>query len=197
MQFNPRLSGIYEHQERAHFLCTLTIETSEDTARYRLLMAALYSCRAIVEIMLESAKEQELQSFRNANGQESRKALESCIRPNFPYYSLIERIRIHDFHRFGLPPSNHDLHETFVGGRIKLTAQGGAASLTVAHGLEVTATGRSKVELQRPLIRSDEKFFDDETAKFVSLDEILTSFLAAAPEAIRNFELHYDVQSPT
>src|SRR5262245_43513705 len=93
----PRLRGVREHFERAQFLLGLARVQREGKASYRLMLAAVYSCRGMIELMLEAAEKQE------ANGL-SRDALEDRISPMVPYYALIERIRIHDFHRFGIAP---------------------------------------------------------------------------------------------
>jgi hypothetical protein len=54
--------------------------------------------------------------------------------------------------------------------------------------VEVVTTGGSKATMQRPLLNEDGAFFDDHLSKYVSLDEVLDSFLSKAPDTISEFE---------
>lgn len=185
----PRLRGIREHLTRAHFFFDLALEQSDETARYRLMLATLYSCRAITELMLEAAEKQEVRGLDGCDAKANRKTFEVQISQVLPYYYLVERIRIHDFHRFGVIPPNPDVREMMLGGPIKLKAQKGAAAIaTSSHGRHQWVTGLSQIQLQRPLLNDDGKFLDDESSSFVTLDEILETFLAKAPQAISIFE---------
>jgi hypothetical protein len=117
------------------------------------------------------------------------KSFEKVIAPKLPYYDLIERIRIHDFHRFGLLPPDPRHQETFVGGPMILKAQKGGVQVTVTEkGLETSATGNSNTDMQRPLLVRDDAYFDEASTKWVTLEMIVADFLAAAPEVISDFE---------
>ncbi len=190
MQFgSPRLRGIREHLERAMFLFGLSENEKDIKARYRLMLAAIYSCRAITELMLEAAEKQGIKNLKDPDAKVNRKTLESQLSPELPYYPLIEKIRIHDFHRFGLVPPDPGFVQMQFGGPIKLTAQKGAASIVVtAAGPQECTTGGSKVELQRPLLIQDDQFFDDNSSTYVKLEDVLKSFLAKAPDVVSYFE---------
>jgi hypothetical protein len=183
------LAGIYEQFERANFFFKLGIETVDTVARHRFFLATIYCCRAITEIMLDAAKEQELPDFRDLDIQLGRKKFEAHIQPLVAHYSLIEKIRIHDFHRFGIPPADPELNQTMVGGPIKLKGQRGVAAVVIRDsGFEEIATGNSQIELQRPFIRQNDCYFDEVTSEFVTLETILRSFLSSVPVIIGTFE---------
>lgn len=182
MQFgSPRLRGIREHLDRATFLFALSEKEKGTTASYRLMLAAIYSCRAITELMLEAAEKQETKV--------NRKTLEYQLAPELPYYLLVEKIRIHDFHRFGIVPPAPAFVQMQLGGPIKLIAQNGAATIFVTpSGPQVLTTGDSKVAPQRPLYFQDGRYFDDDSSTYVKLEDILKSFLAKAPDVVAHFE---------
>jgi len=85
--------GIREHFVRACLFFNTGMQTQNYANRFRILIASVYSCRAIVELMLEQADRAELTVGRD----ELIKLLSDAL----PHYGLIERIRIHDFHRYG------------------------------------------------------------------------------------------------
>lgn len=88
----------------------------------------------------------------------------------------------------GIPP-DPGLKGLFQGGPIKLRAQKGAAIYSIpADGPKITVTGDSKVDEQRPLLSKDGAFFDDDERQFVTLEQIISDFLAAVPTVIDEFE---------
>jgi hypothetical protein len=91
----PRLAGVREHLERVNMFLGVALAQTNPAVRFRLSIAAVYSCRAISELMLTAAEKQEVKTFCGSDDKANRDALEQ-------FYYLIERIRIHDFHRFGL-----------------------------------------------------------------------------------------------
>ena len=102
---------------------------------------------------------------------------------------LIERIRIHDFHRFGVLPPGKNIHTIFLGGPVKITAQSGSGAAWVSEsGIEVSVGGNSNVKLQRPLLVENGKFFDDESMAYVSLDDLVAGFLKDVPAVITEVE---------
>lgn len=185
----PRVAGVREHFERACFFASLAGEQREAHAAFRLRLAASYSCRAIVELMLEAAEEGEIGSLTVASSKADRKELERKITPALPYYSLLERIRIHDFHRFGITPPDPSVRKMMLGGPMKLKLQSGGASIAAtSDGPKFAATGKSSVELQRPLQIDDGTFFDEQSNRYVSLEEVIDTFLQQAPSVIAEFE---------
>lgn len=159
----PRLRGTREHLERAQFLLDLAVKEKDAKAAYRLMLAAVYSCRALTELMFEAAEKQEVKHLNDPNPKVNRDTLEGQISGKLPYYTLVERIRIHDFHRFGLVPPDPNLKQVMFGGPMKLMAQKGAAAVAVtAQGPRASTTGNSQVQFQRPLLVQDGEFFDDD-----------------------------------
>jgi hypothetical protein len=184
-----RVRGVREHLERARFFFDLANKEKDLKSAHRFMLAAVYSCRAIADLMLEAAEKQEIKSLSDPDPKKNRAVLESQISTNLPYYDLLERIRIHDFHRFGLVPPDSKFKVTMFGGPMKLTAsKGGAAVSVTGQGPKVSTTGGSHVKFQRPLLTQDSEFFDDDSAKFVKLGEVLKAFLKKAPDVVSEFE---------
>ncbi|MCF7635965.1 MAG: hypothetical protein LLF82_001459 [Dehalococcoides mccartyi] len=185
---SPRLLGIHEQYYRAKRLLQLARRSKKPATQFTNLIAAVYPARSTVELMLEAAEKQELKSLKNKDVKESRKNLEKIIIQNIPFYFLLEKIRIHDFHRFGcLPPSKN--HRVFYGGPAKLIAQQGVAGISLTqNGLKITETGNSAIEGQRPLYQRQDKFFDEESGEFVSLQKVLNDYLEVIPKVIAEFE---------
>ena len=139
--------------------------------------------------MLEAAEQQQLKAFCSADRKASRRMLEEHLAPKVPSYHLIEKIRIHDFHRFGCVAPDPKIREVFGGGPIKLVArQGTAAYVVTAKGPTAIETGSSRVIQQRPLVSSSGEFFDDESGTYVSLKTVFDAFLSEIPEVIAEFE---------
>ncbi len=180
---------MHEHYDRARWFLKLATQCGNPSGRFRLLIASVYSARAIVEIMLNAAKIQDLVGFENKDGSKSYKEFEKTLVPRLPYYSLIEKIRIHDFHRFGLIPPNPNRKEVFQGGPVKLIARKGAAVMTLSPtGPQTTVTGASQIKEQRPLCMADGRFFDDDRGKYLLPEDILEAFLNTVPDVIDDFE---------
>jgi len=140
------------------------------------MIASVYFARAVVELMLQSA-EMEVVTLSRAD-------LEERLIAMLPGYALIEIIRIHDFHRFGVLPRQG----MFMGGMVKLRAQAGHAALSFdADGPKVSESGQSRVIQQRALHMAGDRVFDDESGEYVAIDVLLTKFLGAIPEAIDAF----------
>ena len=183
-----RVRGIGEHLERAQYLFDLAQSEKDDIARYRLMLVAVYSCRAITELMLEAAEKQEVNGLDDPNPKKNREALEEQISPKLPYYSLIERIRIHDFHRFGIIPRDPHTRQVMFGGPIKLKAKKGVAAIALPpDGPKFITTGKSQIKQQRPLLYDEGLFFDTDSSNFVSLEQVLNAFLSKAPNVISTF----------
>lgn len=184
---SPRLLGVQEHLERVQILFDLSVK-EQKLKGYRLMLTAIYSCRAMTKLMLEAAEKQEIKQLKNQKPKINRDAYEAQIVSALPYYYLIERIRIHDFHRFGIAPPNPNQKTMFLGGPVKLKAQKGMASISLANqGLQVQTSGMSQIQTQRPLLIQDGLFFDEDSHNYVAIKNILETFLEKAPCIISQF----------
>jgi hypothetical protein len=173
---DPRLQGIIEQYERAKLFVGEAQNYSDPRDRFRRLMAAVYFARAIVELMLESADMEVVKI--------PRPDLERRLIAMLPGYMLLEKLRIHDFHRFGVLPRPG----WFMGGLVTLRAQRGHAVLALGDdGPEISTSGNSKVIGQRPLHMEAGRVFDEDTAQYVTIDHILERYLEAVPVAISEF----------
>lgn len=152
-------------------------------------MAAIYSARAIVELILESAEKQEMSVYRNPDPKLSRKNCEDEISLKLPLYFLIEKIRIHDFHRFGCLPPDPQQRQLSISGPMKLLARKGSAAIELSEsGPQYIVTGQSQIKVQRPLCQDDDKFLDEDSKEFLGLDTILKAYLDQMPQVIEYFE---------
>ena len=187
---NPRMQGINEQYRRARRFVQLARRCKKPSTQFGNLIAAVYPARAVVELMLEAAEKQGLKQFHNNDHKQSRKEFEEVLAPKLPHYYLLKKIRFHDFHRFGcLPPDSHYQH-VFFGGPIKLKANKGIAALKVTpKGPEFVQTGDSYVRQQRPLHVQDDRFYEEETGKLLSLDQILKEYLNTVPQVIAYFQI--------
>ena len=180
MFISPRLEGIHEQFERAKLFLDEARKSKDSVDRFRRLVASIYFSRAIVELMLEAADKQEV----NKN----RQGLETILIQKLPHYLLIERLRIHDFHRFGLlerPDVN------IVQGPIKLRLQGKGSTAAIRltpQGLEETVTGRAQIVKQRPLNLQGDQVFDEESGKYLPIEQVVSEYLNAVASAIGEFE---------
>ena len=172
-----RIAGILEQYERAQLFLRQALTMPDSPDRFRHLIASAYFARAIVQLMLDARKEGELKV--------GQKDLEQMLETNLPGCSLIRRIRIHDFHRFGLP----EQEGMFLSGPIRLTAENGCAVISLTrNGIEETCTGASRIEPKDSPVIAGDKVRDDETETWVPLADLLRDYLAAVPGAIRAFE---------
>jgi|GEM_PF-1622911 len=184
-----KVQGVLEQYTRAIRFYNLSKRCKKQSTVFLNLIAAIYPSRAIVEIMLESAFNQELKIFQNSDPKRSRKDFEDKLVQILPFYYLIEKIRIHDFHRFGCLPPDQKYKQLFYGGPVKLVANKGMVVMTITpKGPLTIKTGNSSIKEQRTLCTVDGHFFDEESGKYFLLNEILEKYLSAVPEAIAYFE---------
>lgn len=175
---DPRVLGVREHFERAKWFLELAGKECDATAKFRFNMAAMYSAWAIVAVMIEAAKKQQVDGFKTGDEDADYKNYKKTVTESVRGSSLIERLRIHDFHRFGLLPPQPGVMTTFVGGPIKLKPRGGDALVTVGRKGFVTQTsGDSKVDMQRPLVSSNGRFWDEDRQEYVTLEDALAIYL--------------------
>ena len=178
-----------EHLSRAAFFLETARTARDPTAMRRLQLAAIYSCRAVVELMFEAAERQEIKNPGEPNAHWNRKQLEDHVSPKLPFYALVERIRVHDFHRFGIVPPNSEYQEVFLGGPIKLVTQQGATVFAIGmQGPVKLASGNSQIKGQRPLLNQDGQFFDEESSTYVALEVIIEKFISSAHEVVVEIE---------
>jgi hypothetical protein len=178
--------GVEEHLRRIELYQRLAASHNEADA-FRLRMAALNSCQAMISIMLEAATKDELTVAASTNDKWN--TFKEELRPWFPYFDLIEKLRIHDFHRFGLLPPREGVTKQFFGGPVKLIAQRGTAVVVLAPGApKSSVTGNSTVRGQRALVTSGGTFFDEVSASHVSPETVIDAFREAAPAAIAKFK---------
>lgn len=174
-----RTLGMKEQYVRARHFVAIAKRCKNDISRFRNLIAAVYPACAIAELMFECADKDV--------APESRDQINARLEKNIPYFLLVEKIRIHDFHRFGclLPSRNYQV--LTVGGAIKLKASKGHVHVQVTRqGLKIVTSGNSKAESQRPLLAHDGKFFDEVTGQYVALEEALRGYLDAISKEIHS-----------
>lgn len=180
----PPLEGVREHVARVKMLVNIAANTSEEDTVFRLQMAAICSCQASIEIMLESAERGYIVLRVDSQPKLNRANLEFEIVPKVPFYDLIQVLRIHDFHRFGISPAQDGA--VFIGGPIKMIARGGIAAMALTPlGMEAAKTGTSSISRQRPLARNGNTFFDEISGRWVKLQEITRAFLEKSDDLIR------------
>ena len=179
---DPRVfSGVQEHYERIQTFLDLACKSKDPTVIFRLQVASIYFARGIIELMFEAADKDQLNT--------SRDQLKKTLPEKLRWYNLIERIRIHDFHRFGLIPPNSNTKILFQGGPIKLHARKGKAAYSIqSTGPKKEVTGDSCINEKRPLISGDGRFYDDDTNKYVAIEQILKDFLCDVPAVINEFK---------
>lgn len=186
---DPRIHGIREHHARAVWFLQGAETVPNEAGRFRLLMAALYSCRACIEIILEAAEKEYLAGFKQSDPRARRTEFEKTLISRLPRYYLLEKIRIHDFHRFGLVPPDPRVKSFFGGGPIKLSASKGIAAIQEGQdGPQECTTGNSFIKEQRALRIQDGRFFDDEKREYVPLGTIVIDFANALPAVLIDFE---------
>jgi len=185
---SPRSMGMREQYARARRFLQAARRCKRPETRFRHLIAAIYPARAVAELMLESARKQELVAFKSKDIERSRKDCESKLAPRLPHYNLIEKIRIHDFHRFGCLPPSSDSCSVFYGGPAKLKPRKGTAAMLIAPaGPKLISTGTSSIEEQRSLCSSDGMFFDDEVGCYVDLESLLAEYLDGVSAVLAEF----------
>lgn len=173
---SPRLEGIQEQFERAKLFFNEALQSTEKLDRFRRFVAAIYFANAISNIMLDAAKYKEIKVTEG----ELKKMLEEKL----PYCELMIKLRIHDFHRVCLL----ERPGMFIKGPIELKASKGMVKLQeTAQGPIVTKTGNSEFKEQRPLRMKGDKVFDEEQGKYIPLQKVLSDYLDAVPEAIKEF----------
>jgi hypothetical protein len=176
--------GIKEHFIRAGMFYNAGMHAENKIFAFRVFLASVYSCRAIAELMLEEAQRGELTI--------DREALKAIVVQKLPYCNLIERIRIHDFHRYGLQPPVPGLKGAMMHGPMTLMASNGMAAMQITPaGPVFTTTGNSTIIKRRSLFTDDGRFYDEDTEAHVSLPKMIKDYLLAVPSVVDEFEKLY------
>ncbi|MDI6450190.1 hypothetical protein [Anaerobaca lacustris] len=187
---DPRLAGLWEHYKRVVFFHTLTETCPDVTPKFRLPLAGVYSAQAVAQLMYETADKQQLS--------QTREELKTYLQQHIRWYDLIERIRIHDFHRVGIVPPDPQLKTMTLAGPVKLRARKEVAVYQVpSEGPRKLTTGNSSIKEQRPLLAVDGRFFDENTRQYVPLSQILSDFLTDGSEVITHFEKNLRGSGPS
>ena len=186
---NPRILGISEQYRRAKHFLSRARRCKKPESKFRNAIAAVYPARAIVELMFEAVNKQELKQYVDKDPRKNHKAFETWLLSKLPYYSLIEKVRIHDFHRFGCIFPDPQLQDFFYGGPLKIKAsKGGVVIQFTPQGPKVTKTGNSCIKPQRPLIAANGAFFDDDSGQYLDLCHVLDCFLVSVSHILNDFK---------
>jgi hypothetical protein len=175
-------AGVREHFVRAVDFCNVGAQSPYPRS-FRLFLSAAYSCQAIVELMFEEAKENFINLEQNH--------LKPMLKPLLPHFALIEKLRIHDFHRFGLAPPNPRAITQIGRGPIKLEVQpkGEAYFSVPLNGSPPKEfTKNARIKKQRPLLSINGAFHDEDLDEYVPFPKILQAFLRAVPAAVAEYE---------
>jgi hypothetical protein len=174
----PRLAGIREQISRAQMHLREALASADPTTRFRKLIAAVYPGRAAVEIMREAAAQGEVAVDRDE--------LDRQVAAVLPHHQLIQAIRFHDFHRFGVI----ERPGVFIGGpmRIRTRKGGGAQIQFLPSGPRITKRGNADVVLNRPLQMNSGRVFDDASRDWVPIEQAIRDYVEALPAALELFE---------
>ena len=176
-----RVNGVKEHYFRIKRFINNAKRAKKSETKFRNMIAAVYPARAIAELIFESAEKGLVQKTRDE--------IKSWLEKEVPFFSLVEKIRIHDFHRFGCLPPNPKVISSFIGGPVKLKASSGYAHVNVSLKEEVmTTSGGSAVQKHRPLYNHDGHFFDESSGKYINLGKIIEDYAKTLPSIISKFE---------
>jgi hypothetical protein len=190
--YKPKHPGVIEHFQRAVLFYNTAKGAPEIKSQFRVLMAAVYSCRAIYELIFEHARDPKWSADKVGEMSINRDELKAIFEAKVRHFALVERLRIHDFHRHGIQAPIPGWNVQRGAGPIKLKANKGAAYLTqTANGPERIVTGNSKIEEQRSLFEDNGRFFDEKTEEYVELHRIVSDYLTDISDAVEESEKYY------
>ena len=182
-----RLDGIREQLARALLHFREGQASTDPTDQFRRFIAAVYPARAMVELMMEAGEHDEVRR--------SAREIDSRMAELLPRYYLLQRIRIHDFHRHGVLLRGG----FFFAGPIKISARGPGSGIKIQltpTGPETTIVGQADVKWNRPLQMQDGRILDEDSGEWLTLEQILGDYLGAATEALAEFEKLLKVPEP-
>jgi len=171
------VEGALEHLERAKLFYNEGLSSHDRLDAFRRFVASVYFARGAVEIMLVAARDGIV------------KVPEGDIRAAFmgilPHYELIGRLRVHDFHRYGLRPHPGVVMQ----GPISVRGGPGGATIAIGPSGEVIkeTSGGMSISENRPVTIMGEKVLVEATGQYLMLPQILRPYLEALPEAIMRF----------
>ena len=116
MIHHPAVRGILEHHERAYLFAAEAAAAPGPRAAFRHWMASVYSLRAAIELMRETAKRGELHVGVDR--------LDQLVDSLMPRCRLVRRLRIRDFHHYGVMGPRHLMLQFQM--RLPAYGQGGA-----------------------------------------------------------------------
>jgi len=119
----------------------------------------------------------------------SRTELKEWFEKVISFFLLIEKIRRHDFHRFGCLPPASKYKTLFIGGPIKLKASSGFAGMQISsEGKEIIISNKSSVDEQRSLYGNDGLFYDESSNRYLTLDFIVEEYTKSIQDVVKNFK---------
>ena len=185
---DPRILGMKEHLHRIKRFSRNAKRCKKQESKFRNLISAIYPARAIAELMFECADKKLIN--------QSRDDLKKWFEEEISFFLLIEKIRIHDFHRFGCLPPSKKYKTLFIGGPIKLRASSGYASIQMSpKGKTTVTTGNSSIAEQRPLYNDDGLFYDESSDSYKKLDDIIEKHTQSLEKIISKFEKLITIKS--
>ena len=149
---DPQVAGVKEHHSRIQSFLEIANNTEDSATVFRLYIACIYFAQGIIELIYEAADNKQIPS--------SREQMKEQLSEKLRWFKLIEKIRLHDFHRYGITPPNQNMNVCFLGGPIKLKAQKGHAIYKIpSSGPKIETSGHSTVHEQQPLLYKNGLFF--------------------------------------
>ena len=67
-----------------------------------------------------------------------------------------------------------------------------AISFTPQGVMKTTTTGGSQVDEQRPVTLKGDSVLDEETGQYISVEQVLSAYLKAVPEALEQFKAGFE-----
>ena len=186
---DARLEWIKEQYDCAQLFLGEASTSTDARDGFRRLKACVYFARSIVELMTAAAEKGEVQALLEHGKRKRRMLLRDEMQGILPYFELVYRARIHDFHRAAFAP-DPERDEIRISGPIKFTAAPGESVVGVpgGQGLEITKGPESSVTADIPLTWHNDELLDETSREFVPLADVLREYLDAVPKAIARFE---------
>ena len=170
-QFKPSFD-IVDHVARAEFFLNCARNAQDLNVLNWCTMAAISSCRAVPEIIMDRIKKGAIDGSLEEFGGK----MVDSIR----HYKIIEYLRIHDFHRGAI---RFDPRTMGVVGNIKVSSGDQAHGLAAAiinpcGGIEASRKRNGRVSFDRPVQIRGFEVYDENVGEFIAVDCILQNYLA-------------------
>jgi len=178
------LDGLNAKYRRARTLLDGALACTDRTSRFDKLVSAIEPAVGIPE-QITQARQGRFREIRIGKSE-----LRRHLIGELPHLELLEKLRIHDFHRAGLtaPAGTTTIH-----GEIRLEARGPGGfaqhGLTWPDNKPITRhSAGGSVTLDNKMVYQHEDTFLDETmGQYFSLEVLLSEFLEKAPVVIEWF----------